>query len=47
MRCVTTTRTIHSASRAMIEKFGATFGRKPTERTELVEMVVTPDERNR
>jgi len=45
--CVTTARTIHSAGRAVIEKFSATFGRKPAERTELFEVVVTPDERNR
>jgi len=31
----------------VIEEFGAAFGRKPTERTELFEVVVTPDERNR
>ena len=47
VRCVTTTRTVNSTGRAVIEEFGAAFGRKPTERTELFEVVVTPDERNR
>lgn len=47
VRCVTTTRTINSAGRPVIEKFGTTFGRKPTERTELFEVVITPDEWNR
>ena len=47
VRCVTTTRTGNSAGRAVVEKFGAVFGRKPAERAELFEVAVTPDKRNR
>lgn len=41
------TRTGESASGTMVEEFGAIFGGKPTESTELFEMVVTPDQWNR
>lgn len=46
MRCVATTRTVNSAGRAVIKKFGATFSSEAAERTELFKMVVTPDEWN-
>ena len=47
VRYVATTWTLNSAGRAVVEKFGATFGSKAAERTELFEVVVTPDEWNR
>ena len=47
VRCVTATRAVDPAGRVVIEQFGAAFGRKPTERPELFEVVVTPDERDR
>jgi hypothetical protein len=38
---------VNSAGRAVVEKFGATFGSEAAERTELFEVVVTSDEGNR
>lgn len=46
VRRVTATRTDNSAGRVMVEEFGAISGRKRTERTELFEMVLTPNERD-
>ncbi|WP_192813805.1 hypothetical protein [Halorubrum hochstenium] len=47
LRCVTTTRAVDAAGRAVIEEVGATVGREPAERPELLQMVVTSDERDR
>lgn len=46
-RRVTATRAVDAAGRAVIEEVGATVGREPAERAELLQMVVTPDERDR
>ena len=41
-----TTWTVNSAGRTVVEKFGAIFSSEAAERTELFEVVVTPDEWN-
>ncbi|WP_187433122.1 hypothetical protein [Natronococcus pandeyae] len=35
---------MNSAGRAVVEKFGASFGSEAADGTELFEVVVTPDE---
>lgn len=47
VRGVATARAGESAGRAMVEEFGSIFGSEAAERTELFEVVVTPDERDR
>jgi len=47
VRCVTATRTVDPAGRAVVEEVGATVGREPAEGPELLEVIVTPDERDR
>jgi hypothetical protein len=44
---VTTTGTGESAGRAVGKEFGATVGGEVTDRTELLEVVLTPDEWDR
>lgn len=47
VRSVATAWTVDSAGRPMIEEFNATPGGESTQRAELFEVIVTPDERNR
>jgi hypothetical protein len=45
--CVATARTLESTRWMVMQEVWGIVGCKPTERTELFEMVLTPDERNR
>jgi len=45
-RRVPAARAVHAAGRAVVEKFGAVVAGETTERPELLEVGVAPDERN-
>jgi hypothetical protein len=47
VRCVATPRTVDATSRTVSEEFRAAFTTEATERTELLKMLITPDEWNR